>query len=179
MNFRGFSAVAFMALFLAAPRDAAPEEKVAAPRSRPDAWVAAKARIVLWTDNDVEGSAIDVDVKDSVVTLSGSAATEAAKAEAERRVKGLDGVQGVRNLVQIVPSRDKKKVEAADKTVRTAVEARLKSSPGLKDIMVDNVAAGVVLLKGTGTLDEAATAIKLTRTVPGVKRVISQIASPA
>ena len=179
MSFRRFSAFAIMALFLASPRDAAPEEKTAAPRSRPDAWVAAKARIVLWTDNDVEGSAVEVDVKDSVVTLSGSAASEAAKAEAERRVKALDGVKGVRNLVQVVAPRDRKMVEAADKTVRTAVEARLKTDPGLKDITVDNVAAGVVLLKGTGTLDAAAAAIKVTRAVPGVKRVISQIASPA
>ena len=133
---------------------------------------------MLWTDNDVEGSDINVDVKDGVVTLTGSAGTEASKAEAERRIKALDGVKGVKNLIQIVPPAKKEAVKVEDKAVREAVEAKLKTEASLKDVVVDNVTAGVVLLKGKGTLDQAAQAIRLARGVPGVKRVSSQIESP-
>jgi osmotically-inducible protein OsmY len=179
MRARVLSTLAFCALFTAAvPMAIAFDEKSPAAKDRPDAWVAAKAKIVLWTDNDVEGSDIDVDVKDGVVTLKGSAINETAKAEAERRVKALDGVKQVRNLVQIVPPAKKEAVKTEDKTVRTAVEARLKTDPSLKDVVVDNVTAGVVLLKGKATLDQAAQAVRIARGVPGVKRVTSQIESP-
>jgi osmotically-inducible protein OsmY len=179
MRVRVLPVLAFLALFMTAlPLAFALDEKSPAAKDRPDAWVAAKAKIVLWTDNDVEGSDIDVDVKDGVVILKGSAGTEAAKAEAERRVKALDGVKEVRNLVQIVPAAKKEATKLEDKTVRMAVEARLKTEPSLKDIAVDNVTAGVVLLKGKGTLDQAAQAVKTARGVPGVKRVTSRIEAP-
>jgi hyperosmotically inducible protein len=179
MRLRVLSLLSCLALlFAAASAAAAFDDKSPAAKSRPDAWVAAKAKVVLWTDNDVEGSEIDVDVKDGVVTLSGSAGNEAAKSEAERRVKALDGVKQVRNLVQIVPPAKKEAVKYEDKTVRMAVEAKLKTDPGLKDVAVDNVTAGVVLLKGKATLEQAAQAIKMARGVPGVKRVASLIESP-
>jgi hyperosmotically inducible periplasmic protein len=179
MRLRVLSLLSCLVLLVAtAPAAAAENDRSPAAKDRPDAWVAAKARVVLWTDNDVEGSDIDVDVKDGVVTLSGSAGTKAAKAEAERRIKALDGVKQVRNLVQIVPPAKKEAVKHADNTVRTAVEAKLKTDPALKDVAVDNVTAGLVLLKGKATLEQAAQAIKLARGVPGVKRVASQIESP-
>jgi hyperosmotically inducible periplasmic protein len=179
MRLRKLTILTCLTLSLAAAAMAlAIDEKSPAAKDRPDTWVAAKAKIALWTDDDVDGTDIHVAVKDGVVTLSGRADSEAEKAEAERRVKKLDGVKSVRNLVQIVPPGEKKAVKAEDKTVQAAVEARLKTDTALKDIGVDNVTAGVVILKGKGTLDQAVRAVEIARRVPGVTRVVSRIESP-
>ncbi|HEY8147997.1 MAG TPA: BON domain-containing protein [Vicinamibacteria bacterium] len=179
MRLRNLSILAALALSATAASAAlAFDEKSPAAKNRPDAWVAAKAKIVLLTDDDVDGTDIHVAVKDGVVTLSGRADSEMEKAEAERRVKKLDGVKGVHNLVQIVPPGAKKAVKAEDKTVQAAVEARLKTETGLKDIGVESVTAGVVILKGKGSLDQTVRAVEIARSVPGVTRVVNHIESP-
>src|SRR5688500_12557728 len=54
MRLRVLSLLSCLALLAAMVSAAAAfEEKNPAAKSRPDAWVAAKAKVVLWTDNDV------------------------------------------------------------------------------------------------------------------------------
>lgn len=158
-----------LALFLAA----------APAHAASDTWIGTKAKIALLTADDVAGSAIDVDVKNGMITLSGKVHSAAEKAKAEQVAKGIDGNTGVKNMLQVVTKSQEKMVEATDDQVKDKVQAALKTQ-GLNDVSVDSVNNGVVMLKGkTDSLGRELAAIEATAKVPGVKRVSSQIESPA
>jgi hyperosmotically inducible periplasmic protein len=66
-----------------------------------DTWIAAKVKADLLVTDDVPGSAIDVDTKNGVVTLTG---TVKSKAEADKAVsvaKGIKGVTDVRSKLEV------------------------------------------------------------------------------
>lgn len=160
-------AVSALALFVAA----------APALAANDTWIGTKAKIALLTADDVSGTAIDVDVKDGTITLSGKVHTAAEKAKAEQVARGIEGVAGVKNLLQVVPKSQEKAVEATDDQVKDKVQTALKTQ-GLNDVSVDSVNNGVVLLKGkTDSLGRQLAAIETAAKVPGVKRVSSQIES--
>jgi osmotically-inducible protein OsmY len=79
-----------------------------------DATLVAKIKSSLLRSPEVEGLDVNVDAKDGVVTLSGTAATQTEKASAERIAKTSDGVKKVENKIVI-------KADAADR--RPAVPA--------------------------------------------------------
>ena len=125
----------------------------------------------------MSGSAIDVDVKDGVITLSGKVNTAAEKAKAEQVARGIEGTKGVKNDLQVVPESREKVVEAKDDQIEDKVQAALKTQ-GLSDVSVDAVNNGVVTLKGkTDTLAQQLAAIETAFKVPGVRRVASQVES--
>ena len=169
MNNRFTLAVAASALALfvsAAPAHAAS-----------DTWIGTKAKIALLTADDVPGTAIDVDVKGGMITLTGKVHTAAQKAKAEQVAHGIDGATGVKNMLQVVPKPAEKAVDASDDQIKDKVQAALKTQ-GLSDVSVDSVNNGVVMLKGkTDSLGRELAAIETTAKVPGVKRVASQIES--
>lgn len=145
-----------------------------------DAWITTKAKIALLTDEDVRDVAVHVDTIDGVVTLHGTVANDAEKAKAEKTAKNVDGVQRVRNLLQVVPPRQQKAVDTADSVIKTDVEKSLAADPALRDshITVQSVNAGVVLLAGdTPSLSAHLAAIENAWSVAGVRRVASEIAS--
>jgi osmotically-inducible protein OsmY len=55
----------------------------------------------LANDRDVRGGGIDVDVKDGVVTLTGSVREDRQKSKAERITKKVQGVKQVINRLQV------------------------------------------------------------------------------
>ncbi|HJQ68631.1 MAG TPA: BON domain-containing protein [Blastocatellia bacterium] len=69
-----------------------------------DLWIWTKARTELATADDLRDSAINIDVENNVVTLSGSVPTEAQKAKAEQIARGIEGVNGVKNQIAVGPS---------------------------------------------------------------------------
>jgi hyperosmotically inducible periplasmic protein len=147
----------------------------AAPALANDTWIGTKAKIALLTADDVTGTAIDVDVKDGMITLSGKVHTAAEKAKAEQVAKGIEGATGVKNMLQVVPKSQEKMVEQSDEQIQDKVKTALKTQ-GLNDVSVDSVNNGVVTLKGkTDSLGRQLAAIETTAKVPGVKRVSSQI----
>ena len=85
-----------------------PEEEKGAARTSADAseqmgdtWITAKVKADLLVTEDVPGSAIDVDTKNGVVTLSG---TVKSKAEADKAVsvaKGIKGVTDVKSKLEV------------------------------------------------------------------------------
>jgi osmotically-inducible protein OsmY len=58
----------------------------------------------LANDLDVKGAAIDVAVKDGVVTLSGKVHTEHGKEKADKLVKKVKGVSSVQNHLVVMES---------------------------------------------------------------------------
>jgi hyperosmotically inducible protein len=69
-----------------------------------DAWITTKAKIALLTAEGLDGLGIDVDTFDGRVTLHGSAGSERQADAALERVRHVDGVRGVRDLLVVVPT---------------------------------------------------------------------------
>lgn len=66
-----------------------------------DASLVARIKSNMLRSSEVEGLDVNVDVKDGVVTLSGTADTQAEKASAEKIAKAADGVKRVDNRIVI------------------------------------------------------------------------------
>lgn len=141
-----------------------------------DTWIATKVKIALLTTDGAGRTAVKADTENGRVTLHGKVETQAVKDKAEATVRKIDGVTGVRNLVQVVPESMEKWVKASDKEVKEGVELALKKSKSLDDVKVDSVDNGVVLLSGkTATWELNLLAIEVADRVPGARRVASQI----
>ena len=141
-----------------------------------DAWLTTKAKIALLTTDGVSATAVNVDTVDGKMTIHGKVATAAEKAKAEQTVRGLDGVKDVKNLLQVVPEDQMKRVDAKDSDVKDRVEASLKATKTMDDVSVASVNKGVVLLSGkTASLGQKLLVIERVYTVPGVRGVSSEI----
>jgi len=68
-----------------------------------DAAITGKVKTALIADPDVKALKIDVDTKDNVVTLNGSADTKANADKAVTIAKGIDGVKSVENRLTVKP----------------------------------------------------------------------------
>lgn len=69
-----------------------------------DGWLWVKTRFDLAAADDLRDSTINVDVDNSMVTLSGTVATAQQKAKAETTAKSVEGVKGVKNLLKVAPN---------------------------------------------------------------------------
>jgi hyperosmotically inducible periplasmic protein len=142
----------------------------------PDAWITTKARIALLTTDGAGRNAVKVDTEHGKITLHGRVDSQTAKDKAEGAVRGIDGVTGVRNLLQIVPEVQEHAVKASDHEIKEAVESAMKRDRNLEDIDVKSVDKGVVLLGGhTTTLAYKLAAIEAAYGCPGVQQVASGI----
>jgi osmotically-inducible protein OsmY len=136
-----------------------------------DSWITAKTKIALFADSRVPGSAVSVETKDQMVYLRGKVEDDAQKQAAEEIARGIDGVQAVRNELQVVPGSAKKVVEAKDDEITRQVKSRFQSDAKLKSVSVrtDN---GVVTLEGKlPSINDSARASQMAREVPGVRAV--------
>ena len=61
-----------------------------------DSWITSKVKSKLVADKEVSGTSIHVKTVDGVVTLGGTASTQA---EADRAVKDAEGIKGVKSVV--------------------------------------------------------------------------------
>jgi hyperosmotically inducible protein len=140
-----------------------------------------KTKIALMIDENVAGSAVNVDTVNGRVTLHGKVETVAQRARAEEIAQQVEGVTQVRNLLQVVPDASRKILNLEDAAVRKQVQAALESDAGLRDsqIRVQSVNKGVVLLAGKASkLSSHLRAIRLASAVDGVRRVASEVQSP-
>lgn len=148
---------------------------------QPDAWITTKSKLALMTTEGVSATAVSVDTVNQQVTLHGKVRSAEEKAKAETVVKTIDGVKGVRNLLEVVAPRHEKAVQRSDDDIKKQVNTALQAQPSLKDsaITVQSVNNGVVLLAGTAkTLTDHLSAVEVAARVPGVRRVASEIQSP-
>lgn len=151
---------------------------LAAPK---DAWITTKAKLALLTSEGVSATAISVDTVDNRITLHGKVTSEAEKEKAESIAGTIDGVSGVRNLLQVVPAPAEKKVQASDDQIERKVGKALADDRSLASSSIDvrSVNDGVVLLGGSAkTLTDHLRAVEIAARVPGVHRVVSEIQGP-
>ena len=147
----------------------------------PDAWITTKTKLALLTTEGVSGTAIHVDTVLGRVTLHGKVRSAEEKAKAESVAQQIEGVQGVRNLLQVVAPQHGKAVQVSDDALKARIEKALQADPSLQDsrISVQSVNKGVVLLTGTAkTLSAHLRAVEVVAGMPGVQRVASEVQSP-
>lgn len=145
-----------------------------------DGWITMKIHSAFIPEQPLEGSNIDVDTTNGVVTLTGTVPTDAAKARAVALAKATDGVKNVTDKLRIAPSGTKS--DTAAKASRTVNDGWIKSKvyaqfltdwKTLEDSDIDvDVARGVVTLKGTVKTEAAKTrAVAIARSTEGVTNV--------
>jgi len=69
-----------------------------------DGWLWVKTRFDLAAADDLRDSTINVDVDNSVVTLTGTVASAAQRTRAEQVAKSVEGVKSVRNQLKVSAS---------------------------------------------------------------------------
>ncbi len=143
-----------------------------------DPWITSKAKINLLTSEGMSANAINVDTVDGRVTLHGKVQSESEKRKAGELVAKIDGVREVKNLLQVVPAKQEKAVEASDEQINASIKDAFQKDPQLKSsgVSVQSVNKGVVLLAGeTPSMTTHLRAITTAASVPGVRRVATEV----
>ena len=143
-----------------------------------DSWITSKTKIALFADERVKGTQVSVDTMKGVVHLRGKVDSDEAKSAAADVAKGIEGVQSVKNDLQVVAPTARKAVDANDKDIAKAVETKVRRDTQLKKVDV-RADGGVVTLTGdVPTIGASAKASEMARSVPGVKSVKNELAFP-
>ncbi|WP_333647858.1 BON domain-containing protein, partial [Candidatus Binatus sp.] len=103
----------------------------------PDAWITTKIKLALLTTEGVSGTAIKVDTVVGQVTLYGKVHSAEEKAKAETIAGKVDGVQGVRNLLQVVAPQHEKAMRVSDEDLKQRIKQALQADPSLKSSNID------------------------------------------
>ena len=91
----------------------ATSERPAQQENRPgggigDGWITMKIHAQFVTENALDGSDIDVDTRNKVVTLTGTVASDAGRARAVSIAKATEGVTSVNDKLRVAPAGDDK-----------------------------------------------------------------------
>ena len=146
-----------------------------------DAYITSKVKIELMKGDGLDPLRINVDTLDGIVTLHGQVDSSAAKTKAVQQARTVKGVKQVRDMLAVVPKSAKDQVAASDDQIQKNIETVLENDAALENssVKVASVHGGNVVLSGKAdTLSSHQRAIHDARSVPGVKRVASEIKSP-
>ncbi len=145
-----------------------------------DGWLTTKVKLALLTTDGVASTAIKVDTIDQRVTLQGTVSSAAEKEKAAAVAAAVDGVQKVRNQLNIEPAATARQTVADDKLEAAVRDALAKDrSLAKSQITVASVSQGLVTLRGsTTTMTSRLRAVETARAVPGVRLVSDQIEGP-
>src|SRR5262245_24700891 len=146
-----------------------------------DAFITSKVKMELMKGDGVDPLRINVDTLDGVVTLHGQVDSAAAKTKAAQQARTVKGVKEVRDLLAVVPQSAKDQVKESDQQIQKRIETVLENDAALKNssVKVKSVNNGTVMLAGKAdTLSSHYRAMANARSVPGVRRVASEIKSP-
>jgi len=140
-----------------------------------DSWITSKTKIALFADERVKGREVSVDTQKGVVHLRGKVDSDEAKTAAADVAKNIEGVQSVKNDLQVVAPMARKAVDASDKDIAKAVESRLSKDIQLKKVDV-RADGGVVTLTGeVPSITASAKASEMARNISGVKSVKNEL----
>ena len=142
-----------------------------------DMSIAAQTKTKLAADPVTDAIKIDVEVDKSHVQLNGFVDTEEERQRALEIARNLEGVDSVKNNLQLQP-RDRTAGEYLDdKVLITKVKAALADDPTVQSLNIDVESdQGIVSLGGhVDTNDERIAALNCTQKVEGVVKVIDNI----
>jgi hyperosmotically inducible protein len=126
--------------------------------------------------NDVS---VSQDRDKSVVTLTGTVATDDDKARAESIARSIAGTQVVSNQIGVRPVGDESTAKKVDSDLDSAIDKNLDAmlvEHRLKSDVKYDVANGVVTLKGdVRSQGQRASVEKLAQQVPNVKQVVNEL----
>jgi hyperosmotically inducible periplasmic protein len=142
-----------------------------------DSWITSKTKMKLIADKRTKARMIKVETARGVVTLRGKVASGEERAAAEEVTRGVDGVKGVRNTLEVVPEMKRKAADARDDQISKTVRDRFDADGQLQGasirVRADN---GMVTLMGTvPNVQLKDRAADLARKVPGVRAVRNEI----
>lgn len=149
---------------------------VAVDRRQPDV-MASDERIELQAASKISDQLkdkghVNVTSYNKQVLLTGEAATEALKQDAERIAAGVPEVKGVVNELRVAPPSELG-ARSNDTYITSVVKSRMVTAQKFNPVHVKVVTeAGVVYLMGLVTRKEADDATQIARTTSGVKRVV-------
>ena len=96
------------------------------PAEGSDAWLALKVRTALIYHRNVDAAATEVAARDGIVTLTGTAASQAQKELTGEVVRSLEGVKAVLNNLEVVGKPPRKTL--AEKIDDASITAQVKAS---------------------------------------------------
>lgn len=102
------------------------EVKGAAPTPNSDAWLGEKVKAILLFRRNVNAVTTGVDVKDGIVTLRGTAASQAQKELTTEYAKDVDGVKGVKNEMTISKTSETTMEKVVGKIDDASITAQVK-----------------------------------------------------
>jgi osmotically-inducible protein OsmY len=145
-----------------------------------DAWIALKIRSELLVKANVSATATKVDVKDGIVTLSGTASSAAQKDLTEAYAKDIDNVKAVRNqmVVETPPAGSSTVGEVIDDASITSEVKYALLSHGSTSALATKVTTvdSVVSITGVAGSDaEKDLVTKLAQDTRGVKSVVNDM----
>jgi osmotically-inducible protein OsmY len=160
-------------------REARPEAgaKRSVTDTASDMYITSATKLRLMANDKTPSTDINVDTRNSIVTLFGTVPTKDAKAAAEAEARKVSGVSKVVNELQIVPAAKKEAVAAKDNDVEKAIDDALGKRDDLRGSDIDvEVANGVARLTGTVENEQQRMAAAVaTRATPGVKAVKEEL----
>ncbi|QBL10641.1 BON domain-containing protein [Rheinheimera sp. D18] len=146
-----------------------------------DAWIDGKAETTLLLNGNLNSFKINTDVKDGVVTLTGSVESKVDKALAEELIENLDGVSRVDNKLTVMNAnaadKDSNGSAFKDAKIATVVKTRLLFESEVSGTSIDvDAKDGVVTLKGEVDSDaERDLAVAIAKNTHDVSRVVNKL----
>jgi osmotically-inducible protein OsmY len=139
---------------------------------RPDPDIAAAAEHALAWDSTVPADRVTATVSQGWVTLHGEVTWDFQRRAAERAVRGLTGIRGVTNLINVTPPN----VASADEVRKSIEDALLRSAETEAQHITVDVKDGKVILKGrVHSWAERRAAEQAAWWAPGVKDVDNRL----
>jgi hyperosmotically inducible protein len=140
-----------------------------------DAIIATKVKNALAESHEVRARKIDVDTVEGAVILTGIVETQEEARKAVDIAKGVPGVKGVKNNLQVGSRSLGEALD--DKVIGSKVKAKLIKEPGIRSLNIDvDVNKGVVTLTGVvGYQHQKDRVMEIARTTSGVIEVVDNI----
>ena len=153
---------------------------VMAACAKTDAGITTAVKTGLAADDTVKAFQIDVDTKNTVVTLSGTVDSAAAKARAVTVAQGTSGVTNVVDNITVKAletSGRPAEVIITDAALTAAVKTKLLAEPKVSGLKIDvDSKDGVVTLNGAvKSQAEKDEALRLARTTDSVRSVVDHL----
>jgi len=147
-----------------------------------DAWIAAKVKTALLFRRNVDATAIEVSVRDGIVTVRGDAASRAQKELTTEYVRDVDGVREVRNEMSVSKTAKnvyeatmRGKMDDASITAQVRMALLFHRSTSVRNTKVDTT-GGEVTVRGIAlNAAEKDLVSKLVWDVKGVKSVKNEM----